>query len=258
MEVPFYYEFKEFEKEYIFNFERFRDTFFDLEDYLRHQYERVDKEYERISNENYILTDKEKQQFGKMEGFVEVATQKMVSDILDYCPEYFPDYKKGESKQDYLLKVRLGLIKLSSEEKHVEEKEEERRTLNDKVFNAFLKEVICLNLDEIVNFILSKLLEIKNLKELSTNTKQQTKRKLSNPKKLALLSELGIFDLPTMKNLSDDSQNEIIGLLLDADKTEFVYKNRLNINSKDPSYQIDKYGAYKYLDEMKRLISDDQ
>jgi len=82
------------------------------------------------------------------------------------------------------------------------------------------------------------------------------KKRLSNPRKLALLHELGIFDLPKMKNLSDDSQNEIISLLLDADKTEFVYKNRLNINSKDPSYQIDKYGAYKYLDEMKRLISD--
>lgn len=59
-----------------------------------------------------------------------------------------------------------------------------------------------------------------------------------------------------MKNLSDDKQNEIIGLLLDADKTEFVYKNRLNINSKNPNYQIDKYGSYKYLDEMRNLLKE--
>lgn len=87
-------------------------------------------------------------------------------------------------------------------------------------------------------------------------TKKLVKKKLSNPKKLALLHELGIFDLPKMKNLSDDRQNEIIGLLLDADKTEFVYKNRLNINSIDPRYQTDKYTSYHHLDEMKKLLED--
>ncbi|MGV4414368.1 hypothetical protein [Chryseobacterium sp. T1] len=93
-------------------------------------------------------------------------------------------------------------------------------------------------------------------KEQIKGTNLKPKSKLSNPKKLALLQELGIFDLPIMKNLSDDKQNEIIGLLLDADKQEFVYKNRLNINSKNPNYQIDKYGSYKYLDEMKKLLKE--
>ncbi|QIG89400.1 hypothetical protein G6R40_06775 [Chryseobacterium sp. POL2] len=94
------------------------------------------------------------------------------------------------------------------------------------------------------------------IKGLNQKIKSKPKPALSNPKKLALLYELGIFDLPIMKNLTSEKQNEIIGLLLDADKIEFVYKNRLNIDSKNPSYQIDKYGAYKYLEEMQKLISD--
>jgi hypothetical protein len=90
---------------------------------------------------------------------------------------------------------------------------------------------------------------------LSVAKQKPKKQQLSNAKKLALLYSLGILDLPKMKNLSEDKQNEIIGLLLDADKKEFVYKNRLNINSLDPKYQIDKYTAYQYLDEMDKLLS---
>ncbi|WP_027383252.1 hypothetical protein [Epilithonimonas caeni] len=85
--------------------------------------------------------------------------------------------------------------------------------------------------------------------------KKKIKITLSNSKKIALLFELGIFETPIMKSLTPTKQNEIIGLLLDADPKEFVYKNRLNLISKSPKYQIEKYTAYQYLDEMKDLIN---
>ena len=129
---------------------------------------------------------------------------------------------------------------------------------------GFVKErlnIIGINIDKLENFLKQTIQETNKIIallifEITKQPKQYNiKPKLSNPKKLALLQELGIFDLPIMKNLTREKQNEIIGLLLDADKTEFVYKNRLNIDSKNPSYQIDKYGAYKYLEEMQNLIS---
>ncbi|WP_139422332.1 hypothetical protein [Chryseobacterium mulctrae] len=107
--------------------------------------------------------------------------------------------------------------------------------------------------DDIYRFILNEILKLQ-----ITHTKKELQKikTLSNPKKLALLQELGIFDLPIMQNLTDDKQNEIVALLLDADKTEFVYKNRLNINSKNPSYQTDKYTSYQHLESMKQLLDD--
>ncbi|AZA52061.1 hypothetical protein [Chryseobacterium sp. G0201] len=81
------------------------------------------------------------------------------------------------------------------------------------------------------------------------------KIKYKNPQKLALLQELGFFDLPIFTTLGEAKANEITGILLDADPKEFVYKNRLNLKSKSPNYQIEKYTSYQYLEEMKRLIS---
>lgn len=113
-------------------------------------------------------------------------------------------------------------------------------------------------LEERIKFENGKLTEQEKLINKLSNVKEKKQPKLSNPKKLALLHELGIFELPIMKNLSDDKQNEIIGLLLDADKKEFVYKNQANINTLNSNkpYDITKYTAYTYLDDMRALLSE--
>lgn len=110
-------------------------------------------------------------------------------------------------------------------------------------YDVFLDEV-----GKIINFIKSKI-EIE-----PSHSKKKIKAKLSNPQKLALLHELGFFDLPVFESLTETRVNEITGLLLEADPKEFVYKNRLNLRSKSPEYQINKYTAYQYLEEMKKLI----
>ena len=70
------------------------------------------------------------------------------------------------------------------------------------------------------------------------------------------LAEYKNFDKPEIERLSEYEINKIEVKKEKSDKTEFVYKNRLNINSKNPNYQIDKYGSYKYLDEMRNLLKE--
>lgn len=96
--------------------------------------------------------------------------------------------------------------------------------------------------------------KIKNeiLSEINPKAKN---KKWSNPKKLAFIEVL-LRNPVAFQNLSEDKQNEIIAKFLDADKTEFVYKNRINIKSKAPSYQIDKYTAYQYIEEMESFLND--
>lgn len=114
-----------------------------------------------------------------------------------------------------------------------------------------------MELSKIFKFLNNKSIELTiNQYEIKKIKNPKSKKlDLSNPKKLALLQVIGFFDLPAISNLSEDKQNEIVALLLDADKKEFVYKNRLNLNSKNPNYQIDKYTAFQYLDEMKAMLN---
>ncbi|UCA62118.1 hypothetical protein KB553_11505 [Chryseobacterium rhizoplanae] len=128
---------------------------------------------------------------------------------------------------------------------------------NEEIFRDFcvknlssIQESLWQNLMKINYFLQRKIIE----SNATLIEKKQIKR-LTNPKKLALLQVMGFFDLPAIANLSSDKQNEIVALLLDADKKEFVYKNRLNLNSKNPNYQIDKYTAYQYLEEMKAMLN---
>ena len=171
-----------------------------------------------------------------------------------------------ESKKDmyiHLLHITNVGLKLNYKDPNFEPSDAENLTIS--ITNRFQFETeskynveMSNKSDELIpNYGYKVFLEFKKylLEKTKITLNQKPKTKLSNPKKLALLCELGIFDLPLMKGLSDEQQNEIIGLILDADKKEFVYKNRLNINSKDPNYQIDKYGSYKYLEEMRTLIN---
>lgn len=168
------------------------------------------------------------------------------------------DELKGEYKDErilkYVIRENFGFYKNKDKNSiEIKYQNDEVRFLNFQLKREIRYNEISKAHSEILNFVQ---LEMFKLNVTATNKKPTKKSKLSNPKKLALLQELGIFELPIIKNLSDDKQNEIIGLLLDADKTEFVYKNRLNINSKNPNYQIDKYGSYKYLDEMRNLLKE--
>lgn len=217
MEIPFYYSFKEFEKEYIFDFEKFKDEFLNFEDYLKYQYERVGKEYDRLSIDNYLLTNDEIQQFCKIEGITECMNENLINDLLEQFPEYYPDYKKGDSKKDYLLKVRLGIVKFDSNQNDVDE---ERESLNDKILNIYLKDLFLSNLDEIENFIVSKLLEIKNLSEIKPQNidfpetepyQTETGKGKNIPYKLELLKQLGIMD--NLNSKYDNNKEQLYRIL---------------------------------------------
>ncbi|WP_407498216.1 hypothetical protein [Elizabethkingia anophelis] len=166
---------------------------------------------------------------------------------FDSLKKFFLSPSYGSPKIDYTFIGLSRILLLNYIRKRIDYNDIEF-DFNGFVQNEFLeKREIYKKLD--------KKLELLNPRANGKKIKNDSKR-LSNPKKLALLQELGVFELPILKSLSQDKQNEIIGFLLDADKKEFVYKNRININSKDPSYQTDKYTAYQYLDEMRKMISE--
>ncbi|WP_179471565.1 hypothetical protein [Chryseobacterium sp. H1D6B] len=190
-----------------------------------------------------------------------------LQDLLKYYNEFaksilekeeFPD-EIDEFIESMELNSKLYSLYLSKDQ-WTEDQFKELQTLNEAekremiltknvfVFNSFWH----MNLEEIAKFINSELIKLKH----SIIPIPKNKVKLTNPKKLALLHAIGFFDLLIVKNLSEDNQNEIVALLLDADKKEFVYKNRLNLNSIDPSYQIDKYTAYQYVEEMGKLLDE--
>ncbi|REC76077.1 hypothetical protein DRF60_14430 [Chryseobacterium elymi] len=112
-----------------------------------------------------------------------------------------------------------------------------------------------MELNNILSFLTNKIIEAALNRPENNNDEKRKRVVLTNPKKLALLQAIGFFDLPTITELSEDDQNKIVALLLDADKKEFVYKNRLNLNSKNPNYQIDKYTAFQYVEEMEQLLN---
>lgn len=190
------------------------------------------------------------------------------SDYFGYYKREYPDSIFLEYLNNQLLtysRLSIERAKLNNQLKRDSTEEtSQQRELNKQIitFSEELYRQYCL----IAQFLEDRI----NIKEgnddeqielIKKHTSASAKLKkeriiLTNPQKLALLHELGVFDLPIMKNLSEDKQNELIGLVLGADKTEFVYKNRLNLNSRDPSYQIDKYGSYKYVDEMKNLLKE--
>lgn len=114
-----------------------------------------------------------------------------------------------------------------------------------------------MELNAISSFLTNKIIET-TINNKTNIASRKNKKVMTNPKKLALLQTIGFFDLPIMRNLSEDNQNEVIALLLDADKKEFVYKNRLNLNSIDPNYQTDKYTAFQYVDEMEEMLKNMQ
>lgn len=187
-----------------------------IEDFFDQKLKPYQEVYNRISNYK-ILPRKFKSNFN----FLVIEEQLMLSNIK--IDPYQPHNKRFESDI-----YKDGLIKILT------------KTIEDIFFR-----VEQLHTDYLFNKI-----------DTDKGSKNIKKTTLSNPKKLALLTELGIFDLPIMRQLSEDNQNEIIALLLDANKIEFVYKNRLNINSKNPVYQIDKYTSFQYLDDMRKLLEE--
>jgi len=238
MEIPIYFNIEYFKKDYLKDFKEIRKSNPDLNlieyyNLIRKTYFNLHADLSRIDMNEELLIE------------LLCGLYKNGEFIRFLYDEYFDDI-------NYIFD-NLGLTG-------------RKRHLSYEIFVEVIKELVANeinNIDgkiafisaEIQEFILNEVYKI----EFQINPKKNTyKGKLSNPKKLAFLQVIGFFDLPIMQNLSEDKQNEIVSLLLDADKKEFVYKNRLNLNSIDPTYQTDKYTAYQHIGEMEKILNEMQ
>ena len=224
----YYYTFKSFEDNYLNVFKHLEDKNITLKQYLMYLRDWYSEISEFILfNFRLTLTREES-----------VKAKEFISDYFD-LNMLIPVIKKCEYEN--MPKV---IYRSNFDISFIDDSDSSIGVLLLNILNEFSK---------IINLIEKELIRL-DVYSIQENPKLIKRQKLSNPKKLALLHELGLFDLPIMKKLSEDSQNEIVSLLLDANKKEFVYKNRLNINSKSPNYQTDKYTSYQYLDEMRMLL----
>lgn len=230
MELPVYFDFKKFERNYLIDFKdmRSKNPSLHILDY-----------YKQISDTYFkIHADLNKINFTN-------------NDLIDYLFELYNTHK------DFLHCLN-DLFFDTFMEKFKERKRKDKYFTSSELVKEIIienTEIIGSTIDyvvqEIQDFILNETYKI----EFHSQDKKVSKGKTyTNPQKLALLQELGFFELPIFKGLTETRVNEITGLLLGADPKEFVYKNRLNLKSRDPDYQTDKYTAYQYLEEMKRLI----
>lgn len=151
------------------------------------------------------------------------------------------------------FKVNFGFVK----ERKVNY-EDFKKLLNDFIQARAFEVGDCLldSVGKICQFISNEKLKLSINTEENKKINTNKRKVLKDTEKLALAHELGFFELLESQNMPDDKINRIMGLFLDKDPKEFVYKNLLNINSKNPNYQTDKYTAYQYLEPMKKLIDE--
>ncbi|WP_419868714.1 hypothetical protein [Chryseobacterium sp. CT-SW4] len=134
----------------------------------------------------------------------------------------------------------------------------------EKLLTQFIKEdfyiigdTVIKNLIDIQRFIQNEIIKLtiqaKENKQINTPKKRGT---LKDTEKLALAYVSGFIEILKTQNMPDDKINRIIGLFLDKDSKEFVYKNRLNIEAKEPYYQTDKYTAYQYIEPIKKYLDE--
>ncbi|AZB19737.1 hypothetical protein [Chryseobacterium indologenes] len=232
MKLPIYFNVKEFQKNYLRDFKQLKskNPSFKIIDYYKcisDTYFNIHAELNEISYTNDDLIDYIFETFHQEESFQNFINDKFFDTIIE-------KFKKAKLKRyDYVVTPKI------------------------------VKEIIIENIEligGIINYVVQEIQEfitneIYKIEFLDTNKKTSQEKSYSNPQKLALLHELGFFELPIFKNLSEAKINEITGILLNANPKEFVYKNRLNLKSKSPNYQTDKYTAYQYLEDMKKLIS---
>lgn len=257
MEIPIYYTFIDFEREYLFDYNKYYASI-SLADY----YEILLKEY---TDRSLLLND-----YFEINNYNIKYNNLIVDDYIKRKKErhlqiYFDRIQKEfdwhSICNDILLNEYFEFISLNLKKKVSDIKLTNKLggfKSNIEIFNEFvLKRFENIHMKLINNFHeITLYIERKRIESKINTQLKKINNKLSNPKKLALLKAIGFFDLPTIIKLSEDSQNEIVALLLDADKKEFVYKNRLNLNSKNPNYQIDKYTAFQYVEEMERLLNE--
>lgn len=259
MEIPFYYSFKDFKTNYNFDYIDFKNKFQNFEHYLTEIGIKTNEEIERLSNSNNELTEKEIEKFEKLNDIENIVHEKILSFLLENESPLFPDFKKGDSKEIYILKLKLGFNdyynKLLQNDSNPNE---EKKRLINRFWNRFLTDEVLLELKKIRKFIVNKLAEIENFKEIENDKIQVSetpendysgKNELKAKEKLIILDKLGIIDLIRCKMKQPDNAihlAEIVGAITGIDNTKGTltgycnYLIRPDDNNKNSPYNSEQ------------------
>ncbi|CAM4092056.1 hypothetical protein [Gillisia limnaea] len=91
-------------------------------------------------------------------------------------------------------------------------------------------------------------------KLLSLQNKKQEKEKTNDlPYKIALLKEIGFFDLPLLKNLTGNKKREVVAQLIGG--TDRQIKGNINVLNPQSMDDRTRYTSFTYEDEVKRFVS---
>lgn len=91
---------------------------------------------------------------------------------------------------------------------------------------------------------------------LSTKNKEQDQKKEKQndlPYKIALLKEIGFFDLPLLKNLNATKQREVVKQLIGGSDRQI--KGNINVLNRDSLEDRLRYTSFAYEDEVKKFVS---
>ncbi|MCB7482468.1 hypothetical protein [Christiangramia sediminis] len=112
------------------------------------------------------------------------------------------------------------------------------------------------NVNEKYNFKIKieqykQLIEVKEKHKLEENSKNNSERNL--PYKIALLNEIGFFELDLIKNLTSKQKREIVQILIGGSDRQI----KGNINVLNPGSKEDplRYTSTSYKEEVKKYIS---
>tara|TARA_R110002167_G_scaffold176569_3_gene376076 strand:- start:838 stop:1713 length:876 start_codon:yes stop_codon:yes gene_type:complete len=104
----------------------------------------------------------------------------------------------------------------------------------------------------ITKFITELKILITSLQNTLPTKNEISKSKISLPHQIALLNEIGFFELDYFKNITDTKRNIIISKLLNTN-TRSVKGNISALNPKS-NENPSKYTSYNYMDEVKKYL----
>lgn len=95
-------------------------------------------------------------------------------------------------------------------------------------------------------------IQLNRLKPINSDLAKTKKKATSLPYQIALLNELGFFELDKLKNLPQDKVYQLTAKLLNADKRGVSGNHRvLDPNSNE---DVKRYTSYNYMDEVKKYL----
>ena len=188
--------------------------------------------------------------------------QTVIENKEDYQNKYseltrlYKSDKVGVSKKNQLsdiYQIRRKELIFSFIE-NIQDDTEQLKTINGFIYylsNRVSNIKVRLNEKKWIRELKILKISLKQLAEVEINTTEKDTN-YSLAYKIALLNELGFFDIPTVRQLSNNKQDEIIKILTGGSTRQI----RGNIRVLDPKSTEDRlrYTSFSYMDKVKKLL----